>query len=184
MRQLINYRHNDFETEIKRLTGGRGVDVVINTLSGDALQKGMRCLAAGGRYIEIAMTALRTAKSVDLSVLNDNQSFYSVDLRKLFRGNPASFADYRDETLSLVEQGIVTPTVGKLFPMEQIRQAYEWLDNRHNIGKVVVSVSENGQLAEVPTKVLEQAPRASAPVPAAPTMRLADRDRWHERMLR
>ncbi|HXO70896.1 MAG TPA: phosphopantetheine-binding protein, partial [Bradyrhizobium sp.] len=58
VRQLINYRQIDFETEIKRLTGGRGVDVVINTLSGDALQKGMRCLSAGGRYIEIAMTAL------------------------------------------------------------------------------------------------------------------------------
>ncbi|MEA2892373.1 MAG: polyketide synthase PksR, partial [Bradyrhizobium sp.] len=167
VRQLINYRQIDFETEIKRLTGGRGVDVVINTLSGDALQKGMRCLAAGGRYIEIAMTALRTAKSVDLSVLNDNQSFYSVDLRKLFRGNPACFADYRDETLSLVERGIVTPTVGKLFPMEQIREAYAWLDNRNNIGKVVVAISENRQLAEVPTRVLEQAPRASTPSPAA-----------------
>jgi NADPH:quinone reductase-like Zn-dependent oxidoreductase/3-oxoacyl-(acyl-carrier-protein) synthase/acyl carrier protein len=168
VRQLINYRQIDFETEIKRLTGGRGVDVVINTLSGDALQKGMRCLAAGGRYIEIAMTALRTAKSVDLSVLNDNQSFYSVDLRKLFRGNPACFADYRDETLSLVERGIVTPMVGKLFPMEQIRDAYAWLDNRNNIGKVVVSISDNRQFAEVPTGVPERAPRASTPSPAAP----------------
>nr|WGD61554.1 zinc-binding dehydrogenase [Bacillus velezensis] len=79
----ICYLEEDFETEIMRMTGGRGVDVVINTLAGDAMQKGMNCLAPGGRYIEIAMTALKSAKSVDLSVLHNNQSFHSVDLRKL-----------------------------------------------------------------------------------------------------
>ncbi|MEH7664091.1 zinc-binding dehydrogenase, partial [Bacillus velezensis] len=69
VRNTICYLEEDFETEIMRMTGGRGVDVVINTLAGDAMQKGMNCLAPGGRYIEIAMTALKSAKSVDLSVL-------------------------------------------------------------------------------------------------------------------
>ena len=61
---------------------------MINTLPGEAIQKGMRCLAPGGRYIEIAMTALKSARSVDLSMLNSNQSFYSIDMGKLGSDNP------------------------------------------------------------------------------------------------
>ena len=51
------------------MTDGRGVDVVINTLPGDAIQKGLNCLSGGGRYVEIAMTALKSARGIDVSVL-------------------------------------------------------------------------------------------------------------------
>ena len=49
VKNLINYQEADFQDEVMRLTNGRGVDIVINTLPGDAIQKGMRCLAPGGR---------------------------------------------------------------------------------------------------------------------------------------
>ncbi|MCP5008129.1 MAG: zinc-binding dehydrogenase, partial [Planctomycetes bacterium] len=106
----INYQEKDFEREIHRLTQGRGVDVVINTLSGDAIQKGLNCLAPGGRYIEIAMTALKSAKSIDLSILNNNQSVYTADLRKLGFEDPQRLETYRKEMLSLWQQGVIVPT--------------------------------------------------------------------------
>ncbi len=137
---LINYRECDFEGEIRRLTGGRGVDAVINTLAGDAIQKGMRCLAPGGRYIEIAMTALKSAKTIDLSVLDDNQTFYSIDLRKLGFQDPQVMESYRNEMLELVAQKTIRPTIHEVFPFEQIRAAYACLENRRNIGKVVIRV--------------------------------------------
>ncbi|HET8841465.1 MAG TPA: SDR family NAD(P)-dependent oxidoreductase, partial [Ktedonobacteraceae bacterium] len=142
---LINYRASDFETEIKRLTQGKGVDVVINTLSGDALQKGMNCLAPGGRYVEIAMTALKSARQIDLSVLNNNQTFYSVDLRKLEAGEREVFKAYVGEMIRMVEQGIIAPTICHTFAFEQIQDAYRCLERRENIGKVVVSVPEGAQ---------------------------------------
>ncbi|HXO71698.1 MAG TPA: beta-ketoacyl synthase N-terminal-like domain-containing protein [Bradyrhizobium sp.] len=144
----INYRESDFEDEIRKLTDGKGVDVVINTLPGDAIQKGLRCLSAGGRYIEIAMTALRSAKSVDLSVLNNNQSVYSVDLRKLLMGNKADAQDLRRELLSLIASGVVTPTVSKVFELDSVREAYACLEDRQNIGKIVVRIPERYRFNE------------------------------------
>ena len=125
----INYRETDFESEIKRLTLGKGVDVVINTLGGDAIQKGMNCLAAGGRYIEIAMTALKSAKSIDLSVLSNNQTFYSVDLRKLSFEDPEKLQTYRREILHLVDGKIIYPTICQVLPLDRIKEAYRCLED-------------------------------------------------------
>ncbi|MCU7933261.1 MAG: SDR family NAD(P)-dependent oxidoreductase [Candidatus Thiodiazotropha sp. (ex Dulcina madagascariensis)] len=144
----INYLETDFEEEVKRLTNGEGVDVVINTLSGDAIQKGMNCLASGGRYIEIAMTALKSAKSIDLSVLANNQTVYSIDLRKLGFEDPESFIELRNDTVKLIEQGIIRPTVHKIYPFHQVKEAHDCLNSRASIGKVVVSIPEEYRYRE------------------------------------
>jgi acyl transferase domain-containing protein/NADPH:quinone reductase-like Zn-dependent oxidoreductase/acyl carrier protein/SAM-dependent methyltransferase len=136
----INYLKQDFETEIMRSTGGRGVDVIVNTLAGDAIQKGLNCLAPGGRYIEIAMTALKSARSIDLSVMNSNQTFFSMDVRKGVLNDTDTFATCRDELLNLVELGAVRPVIGHLLPFAEIKRAYGLLQNRENIGKIVVQV--------------------------------------------
>ncbi|HWU90309.1 MAG TPA: SDR family NAD(P)-dependent oxidoreductase [Kofleriaceae bacterium] len=166
----INYVAQDFEQEVDRLTNGRGVDVVINTLSGDAIQKGLNCLSSGGRYIEIAMTALKSARSVDLSVLSDNQTFYSVDLRKLARNRPERLAEYRREMLELVERGVITATVSDVVPFDQIQTAYRRLENRENIGKVVVTVPETYRYQRVERPVASAAV-PSVVVPTAPGVR-------------
>ncbi|HDR9511781.1 TPA: SDR family NAD(P)-dependent oxidoreductase, partial [Burkholderia cepacia] len=138
----VNYREEDFEAAIGRLTDGQGVDVVINTLEGEAVQKGLNCLAPGGRYIEIAMTALKSACAIDLSGLSDNQTLYSVDLRKLIRTQPAALQRAVHEMARLLEDGVISPTLGRTFELGQIQDAYRWLEDRRNIGKVVVSVPE------------------------------------------
>lgn len=139
---LINYREEDFKERVLELTGGRGVDVVINTLSGDAIQKGIDVLAPEGRYLEIAMAGLRSARNIDLSHMVENQSFHSVDLFRLLKGNPEKARELFDVTVRYLEQGIVTPNVGKVFAFEDVREAYWHMEERRNIGKVVVSVPQ------------------------------------------
>ena len=142
VKNVLNYTQYDFEDWISRLTLKQGVDVVINTLPGEALQKGLNCLGAGGRYIEIAMTALRSARSIDLSALNDNQIFYSVDLFRLMRKWPEVLTEYRREMLELVERGVIHATIGAVFPFDEIKQAYRQLEDRRNIGKVVLRMPQ------------------------------------------
>ncbi|MDT3429273.1 NADPH:quinone reductase-like Zn-dependent oxidoreductase/acyl carrier protein, partial [Paenibacillus forsythiae] len=139
----INYLETDFEQEIMRLTNGKGVHAVINTLSGDSMQKGMNCLAPGGRYIELAMTALKTARNIDLSVFSRNQTFYSVDLRRLMLEEPDTVRAYWSEMLDLVHNGIIRPTICRTFSFDQIKEAYHCMEDRKNIGKIVVVVPEN-----------------------------------------
>lgn len=153
---LINYQEQDFEQEVQRITEGRGVDVVINTLSGDAIQKGMNCLADGGRYIEIAMTAIKSARNIDLSVLSANQSFFSIDLRKLSFTQPQRMLRYRDEMLDLVERGIIQPTICKTFAFHELQDAYRCMEDRQNIGKIVVTANAYAHMAQAPQTVVNQ----------------------------
>ncbi|GBF33017.1 malonyl CoA-acyl carrier protein transacylase [Desulfocucumis palustris] len=136
----INYQETDFEKELSQLTHGKGVDVVINTLPGDAIQKGLNCLSPGGRYIEIAMTALKSARTIDLSVLNNNQTFYSIDLRKLGLEDPETFKLYQKEMIQLLAQKIIHPTICKVFSWDRIKEAYGYMESRGNIGKIVVRI--------------------------------------------
>ena len=138
VKHLINYRERDFAVELKRMTGGNGVDVIINTLSGDALQKGLNCLAPGGRYVEIAMTALKSAKTVDLSVLTDNQAFFSIDLSRMERHQPEVLASYFAELRKFVDSGVIRPVVSEIVSFDDIQTAYRRLESRETVGKVVV----------------------------------------------
>ena len=86
----INYKTTEFDREIRRLTHNRGVDVVLNMLSGDGIQRGLNCLAPAGRYLELAVHALKASKHLDLSKLVHNQTIHSIDLRQL-RAPPRHF---------------------------------------------------------------------------------------------
>ncbi|MCY9109396.1 SDR family NAD(P)-dependent oxidoreductase [Bacillus atrophaeus] len=146
VKHLINYRQEDFAGKIQELTEGKGVDVVINTLAGDAIQKGINSLAPGGRYMEIAMVGLKSAEKFDLSNLVDNQTFHSVDLRRLVSKQPELIQKYLGVMSNVLADGAIKATVGKVFNMAKINDAYRWLEKRENIGKVVV-VPETGVLA-------------------------------------
>ncbi|RRH95025.1 KR domain-containing protein [Pseudomonas aeruginosa] len=160
----INYREEDFEQAVSRLTQGQGVDVVINTLAGDAIQKGFNCLAPGGRYVELAMTALMLARSIDLSRLNDNQSFISIDLRKQTRDNPMLIQELADEMTRLLEAGVIRPTLSRVFDFSEVQDAYRWLADRRNIGKVVVRVP---QTTAVPKRAPQLTSEPGRPEPIA-----------------
>ena len=140
---VINYKTLDFEREVMTFTKGKGVDAVINTLSGNNIQKGINCLNARGRYIEIAMTGLKSARNIDLSKMSNNQSFHSLDLRKLLLDDPEYGIDLGHELFSLVESNAIKVIIGKTFSFDNLKEAYRYLEARRNIGKVVITVPEN-----------------------------------------
>ncbi|MCX7920840.1 MAG: SDR family NAD(P)-dependent oxidoreductase [Clostridia bacterium] len=141
VRNLINYREEDFYQKVMEMTDGRGVDIVLNTLSGEAIQKGINLLGSGGRYVEIAMTGLKSSNPINMAHMVDNQSFYSVDLRKFLIKNQGLATKYLDIMVEYLESGIVKPTICKVFKFSEIKQAYKCLEDRRNIGKIVVSVT-------------------------------------------
>ncbi|MEM7391084.1 MAG: beta-ketoacyl synthase N-terminal-like domain-containing protein, partial [Verrucomicrobiota bacterium] len=137
---LINYREEDFAARILELTDGYGVDVIFNTLADDAIQKGLDLLAPEGRYIEIAMAGLKTARQLDLSNLVDNQTVQTVDMSRLYTRRPERRAEHLSVMARTLAEGNITPTLGHTFTFDEVREAYRCLENRENIGKVVVSI--------------------------------------------
>lgn len=142
VKHIINYRTEDFKEKILQLTDNKGMDVVLNTLSGDAIQKGIDILAPEGRYVEIALTGLKSAGKLNLTRMLENQDFYSVDLSKIMKKSPETAKKYMNIMQEYLQKGEVKPTVGKVFPAKNIKEAYQYMEERGNIGKVVLTFDE------------------------------------------
>ena len=128
-----------FDEEIQRLTQGRGVDVVLNMLAGDGIQRGLNSLASSGRYLELAVHALKTSSKLDLSKLVDNQSIFSIDLRRLEAAGRFSLKEILDLMLHMAEAGEITPITTRIYPISQIREAFKYVSAGQHVGKVVIS---------------------------------------------
>lgn len=138
--KVLNYQKEGFEESVRKLTEGYGVDVVINTLAAPYIQMGLNLLAPEGRYVEIAMQGVKSSKNMDLSHLVDNQTVISIDITRLMRRNPKLVREYMKFMSDYLEKQIVTPTICNVFLFKNYKEAYHYLENRKNIGKIVVTV--------------------------------------------
>ena len=126
--------------QIKSITDGLGVDVVLNMLAGDAIQKGINSLAPNGRYLELAVHALKNSSALNLSGLTQNQSIYSIDLRRLMASDDEiNSNEIFDVMNSLIESKQLVPVVSKIYPINKIKSALSYVAQGRHIGKVVVS---------------------------------------------
>ncbi|HEX8534678.1 MAG TPA: NAD(P)H-quinone oxidoreductase [Allosphingosinicella sp.] len=137
----IDYRNQDFVEEVKRITGGHGVEIVLDMVGGDYLRRNLACLAEEGRHVSIA--AQRGAK-VELALWN-------VMLRRLtltgstLRARSVEFKTLlRDEIERLlwpeVEAGRFRPVMDKTFPLEQAADAHRRMESGDHVGKIVLEV--------------------------------------------
>jgi len=147
VQHVVNYMQDDFAAKVLDATQGRGVDVVVNSLSGDAVQKGLQLLAPGGRYIELAIAGLTTGAPLDLSHLTDNQSFHSLDVRKQMQREPGQWTTEMAAMAQHLASGFAVPKIARVLPLADIRRAYELLRDRHSVGKVVVVTGERASAA-------------------------------------
>lgn len=138
---VMNSRTLDFSDEIKRITNGQGVDVVLNSLPGDAIEASLKSLAAYGRFVEIGKIDIYADRPIGLSPFQDNLSYTAVDLDRLFRQRPQVAAKMLAEIADRFEQGVYEPLNITLFPIEKIVSAFRFMSQRKNIGKIVVTIA-------------------------------------------
>jgi synaptic vesicle membrane protein VAT-1 len=149
----IDYRHANVEREVKRITKGRGVDVVLDPLGGGSFGASYRMLAPLGRLIMFGMSSMSGERRYAWRVLQSwwaMKSFAPLSLinrnRGVFGLNVGHLWDERKYLLPLMElimselgAGRLTPVVARTFPLEQAGDAHRFIQNRSNIGKVVLT---------------------------------------------
>ncbi len=140
VRHAIDHGRQNVVEEVLRRTDGVGVDVVINSLGGDATQQGIDVLAPGGRYVETAVFGLQSSTGLDLSRLVENQSFHSLNIKKYFLRHPERRAEYLRRAAEYLASGKVRPTVAHVVPFDRVSEAYALKEDRDLIGRVVVRV--------------------------------------------
>jgi len=137
----INYREQDFVAEVARITDKRGVDVVLDMVGGDYIEKNIRCLALEGRMAMIAflqgskvMTEWRHVMMKRLTITGST-----------LRASPASrkaqiAANLREKVWPLFASGKLKPVIHRVFPLAEAAEAHRLTESSAHIGKIMLDV--------------------------------------------
>jgi len=137
----INYKTEDFVAVAKELTGGRGVDVVLDMVAGPYVAREIDCLADDGRIALIALLGGAKAQ-VDLGqVLRRRLSISGSTLRPRPVAFKAQIAQrLRERVWPLIEAGKIKPVIYKTFPLAEAAQAHALMESSTHVGKIVLQV--------------------------------------------
>ena len=138
-RRAINYRTEDFVEAVKAATDGRGVDMVVDMIGGDYLDRNLRALAMGGRLVQISVQAGPKA-TIDLSrVMTRRLTITGSTLRPRTVEEKGAIADaVRQQVWPLVASGRFAPVIDSVFPLAQAADAHRRLESGAHVGKVVL----------------------------------------------
>ena len=136
----INYRSHDFVAEVQRLTGGKGVDVILDMVAGDYVARELNCLAEDGRLVIIAVQGGIDSKIDAGAVLRRRLTITGSTLRP----RPGAFkaaiaAALRKNVWPWIEAGSVKPVIYKVFPAAEAAQAHTLMESNQHIGKLVLT---------------------------------------------
>ena len=149
---VIDYRHADVEAEVKRLTKGRGVDVVLDPIGGSSFGTSYRMLAPLGRLVMLGVSSMsgerrdnwRVLRSwwamkrfEPLSMINRNRGVFGLNLAHLW--DEPRLLQLMDLVLTELRAERLTPVVARTFPLDRAADAHRFIQSRANIGKVVLT---------------------------------------------
>ncbi|GAC1343814.1 MAG: type I polyketide synthase [Ktedonobacteraceae bacterium] len=142
VKHVLDSRSLAFADEVMQLSGGKGVDIVLNSLPGEYIPKSLSTLAPYGRFLEIGKTDIYLNRSLDLYPFYNNLSYFAIDLDRLCRDRPALVRSLFLELLEYFKNGTLKPLPRFVFPIQEVEGAFRYLTQRKNIGKVVVSLQD------------------------------------------
>lgn len=137
----IDYKTQDFAAEVTRLTGGRGVDVILDMVGGDYIAKNIKCLADDGRHVSIAFQRGPVAEVNFSDVMRRRLTLTGSTLRP----RPVAFkaaiaAALEGEVWPLFTAGKLRAVTDKVFPLAQAADAHRRMEAGDHVGKIILSV--------------------------------------------
>jgi NADPH:quinone reductase-like Zn-dependent oxidoreductase len=154
----IDYRSQDFESEAMHITGGEGVDLIIDALGPTSFRKDYRLLRPGGRLVMYGLSevtnesgrnipaALKSLVKMplatipwwkSLALMNENKGVFGLNMLKWWE-REGSLDRLTEPLLADLEAGRLEPVVAEAFPFERAGEAHEFIAQRRNVGKVVL----------------------------------------------
>jgi NADPH2:quinone reductase len=139
----INYRTQDFAEEVKRLTEGRGVDVVLDMVGAAYLQRNLRCLAWDGRLVIIAFLGGHQAEAVDLRpIMLRRLTVTGSTMRPRTTAQKGAIAAALEAKVwPLLAAGSCGPEIFRTFPLAQAADAHRLMESSAHVGKIMLQVS-------------------------------------------
>jgi phthiocerol/phenolphthiocerol synthesis type-I polyketide synthase C len=136
---IMDSRSLDFADEILAITDGQGIDVVLNSLAGEAINRNFRILRPFGRFLELGKRDFYENTRVGLRPFKDNISYFGIDADQLMVERPSLAADLFREVMGLFENGMLRPLPYRAFPAPRVVDAFRYMQQSRQIGKIVVT---------------------------------------------
>ncbi|MFD6529882.1 SDR family NAD(P)-dependent oxidoreductase [Streptomyces sp. NPDC060184] len=136
---VFDSRGLDWAEGVRAATGGRGVDVVLNSLTGAALAVGLEALAEDGRFVEVGKRDIYADTSVDLGAFAKSLSFTAVDVAGMLRRRPERFARVLRAVWDRVESGALEPIRVREWSFADAPAAFRTMSRGEHIGKLVLT---------------------------------------------
>ena len=133
---VFDSRSDAFVQGVREQTQGQGVNVVLNSLSGDLLFKSLECLAPYGRFLELGVRDIHEGQPLNLRHFARAISFHAISVGP---GMPG-FAELFEEVLGYFRVGRLSPLPHRVFPLSASGDAFEHLAQSRHVGKVVIAV--------------------------------------------
>ncbi len=139
----INYKTQDFVEEVKKFTDGKGVDVVLDMVSGDYVQRNLDCLAEDGRHVTIAVLGGLKAEINMAKFMSKRQMMTGSTLRPRSDEFKALLADeIYNHAWPLFEDRTIAPVMDKTFRLAEVSAAHARMEAGEHTGKIVLKVRE------------------------------------------
>jgi NADPH:quinone reductase len=138
----VNYKALDFVEEVKRITAGKGVQLVLDMVAGDYVARNLKCLAEDGRHVTIAVQGGAKAELNMAVVMARRYTLTGSTLRPRSVEFKALLAgEILRNAWPLVEAGELRPVMDRVFPLAQAAQAHARMEAGEHVGKIVLATS-------------------------------------------
>jgi NADPH2:quinone reductase len=137
----IDYKQADFAEEVKRLTDGRGVDVILDMIGASYLPRNLKSLAPDGRLVMIALMGGYKIDGLNITpIMRNRLTFTGSTLRPRPKADKAAIAEgLRKDVWPELDAGRIRTVTHATFPLEQARQAHELMESSAHLGKILLT---------------------------------------------
>ncbi|OAA35189.1 Beta-ketoacyl synthase [Metarhizium rileyi] len=137
---MFNSRDSSFAMGVKRMTNGRGVDIVVNSLAGEALRQTWHCLAPFGTFVELGMKDILDNARLDMKPFLQDATFVFFNLNRVQKERPDLMKEALRETMALVSSGALKPaTPLTAYAASQVETAFRKIQTGQHLGKLVLT---------------------------------------------
>lgn len=136
-------KDTSFSKGIMRMTQGHGVDVILNSLTGEGLIASLECMAPLGHFLDLGKRDVQANAKLPMASITRNVSYHTVDLADLSRLKPSLFQKSLQKVVNLVmEKKLQSPQPLHVFPVSKVLEAFQFTQNAKSTGKTVVEISK------------------------------------------
>ncbi|KAG9235384.1 polyketide synthase [Amylocarpus encephaloides] len=141
---ILSSRDTTFKAGVMRMTNGRGVDIVINSLAGDILRATWECVAPFGRFAEIGLTDIESRARISMGIFARSARFEAIELNYMQKTDMGRIEDLFKRAMgSVLGQGLKRSTPIRTYSISQVQDALRYMQSGKHIGKLVVESHDN-----------------------------------------